>query len=461
MGDTLYGILTHVAMVVGFLLAIVLLAYTIRQKLPPAKTVAWLLGIIFIPYLAVPLYLMLGGRKAKRQARRKTNLAIDLASGTRGDRSPVERLLAAYNMPDATEGNRLEFCDVRTRGYEQLTSLIEQAETSIHMETYIFEPDDVGRDILDRLATRAAQGVSVRLLLDAVGSHHMRKKHLRDLRDAGGQVAYFMPMLTAFWRHRRVDLRNHRKIFIADNSCVVAGGANIACEYLGPNDNPERWTDLSFTLQGPSAAAYAAIFREDWQFATGEELPTPKVPSPLDSHARVQVVPSGPDVPDDALYSALLTAAYNATDRLWIVTPYFVPDESLVQAFSLATRRGVDVRIIVPTKTDQYLPTLARRTYLRQLQEVGARVMLYRPRMLHAKAILVDSDLAVVGSPNMDIRSLLLNYEAALFLYSPTDIEHLAAWIEGLFEDCGGQMPHVGPVRRLIEDTARILSPLL
>lgn len=459
--DTFYGILTHVSMIVGFLLAVILLTYTIRQKLPPAKTLAWLLAIIFIPYVAVPLYLLLGGRKAKRQADRKSKLALQLERSEDAEPGQVERLLEAFNMPGAVSGNRLTFCDVRTEGYDQMVELIDSAETSLHMETYIWEPDAVGRDFFSRLAVRAREGIKVRLLLDALGGHHVRDKHTRELREAGGEVAYFMPMLSAVWRRRRMDLRNHRKIFIADDRRVVAGGANVACEYLGPDKNPDRWVDLSFQLEGPAVAGYSAIFRQDWQFATDSELPAADVPDALDNPARTQVVPSGPDLPDDALYSAILTAAYNAAERLWIVTPYFVPDESLVQAFSLAARRGVDVRIIVPLHSDQFLPTLARRTYLRQLQDIGAKIMLYRPRMLHAKAFLIDSDLAIVGSPNMDMRSLLLNYEAALLVYSQPEIDALATWIENLFDDCGGTLPDAGPVRRLIEDTARILSPLL
>ncbi|MBS3821779.1 MAG: cardiolipin synthase [Planctomycetes bacterium] len=461
MYETLHGIGTHVAMVVGFLLAIILLAYTIRQKLPPATTLAWLLAIIFVPYVAVPLYIILGGRKSKRRARMKTDLSLATSHETAGEPGPVQRLLDAFNMPPAVSGNRLRLCDARTDGYEQLTDCIDRAKRTIHIETYIFEPDDIGRDILNRLARRAGQGVTVRLLLDAIGSHHMHDDHLRDLRNAGGSVGWFMPVLASVWHRRRVDLRNHRKIFVADDRFVVAGGANISADYLGPKEDPRRWVDLSFGLEGPAAGVYAGIFRQDWRFATGEDIPVAAPAEPIGDDTLTQVVPSGPDVPDDALYAALLTAAYEARERLWIVTPYFVPDESLVQAFTLASRRGVDVRLVVPAKPDQYLTTLARRTYLRQLKDVGATVLLYQPRMLHAKAVLVDRDLAVIGSPNMDIRSLLLNYEAACFVYNRQHIDELAEWIEQLFADCTDELPDAGCVRRLIEDTARILSPLL
>ena len=212
----------------------------------------------------------------------------------------------------------------------------------------------------------------------------------------------------------RTNLRNHRKAVIADGSRVWAGGANIAAEYIGPTHDPLRWRDLSFLLEGPATRHYRNIFLSDWQFATRQNpLPSDeadfKAPEII-GHAAVQVVPSGPDVNRDPLYSAMISAVFQARKYIRIVTPYFVPDETLVQALHMAVHRGVKLQILVPGKSNHWLADMARGPYLRDLQAAGGSILLYPYGMLHGKAMLVDDTLAVIGSANFDMRSLFLNY---------------------------------------------------
>jgi cardiolipin synthase len=342
--------------------------------------------------------------------------------------------------------------------------MIEGAKKSIHIATYVFHPDDVGKDILDRLTRRAAEGVQVRLLIDGVGSHSLKKRKLKKLIAAGGKAHHFNPI---FYRplRNRLDLRNHRKIVVIDDTIVMAGGTNIAEEYIGPTPKEGRWADLSFLLEGPEVGVYAEIFRLDWEFVSGEALPAPEAfPEPVNNNgdsAIVQVVPSGPDVPGDALYDAIVSALFEAQHRVWVVTPYFVPDDTLIHAFRLARHRGVDVCLYIPRKSNQRLTNWARGPYLRELKAAGAKVHFFTPGMMHAKVLLVDDALAVIGSANMDIRSLLLNYEVAMFIYSDQDIQATRAWIEELAKHTEEGMKTPGAVRDLIEGLVRMLSPLL
>ncbi len=454
-------VLTHIGLVAGFLLAVLVVAHLLREQRSPSGTMAWLLVIVLLPHIGVPLYLILGGRKMKRIAASKQDLTLP-ADDSRPTATPsrVERLLRPYHIPGATEGNRLTLYHDGEEAYARLVDLIETAHESLHIMTFILRLDEVGRDVLARLARRAREGIQVRLLLDGVGSLHTRGRPVADFVRAGGRIEFFMPVLHRPFRGR-TNLRNHRKIAIADGRRVMAGGANIAHEYIGPKPAPDRWRDLSFMLEGPAVRHYADIFRADWLFAGGDEFAPHEGNLPVVGEAAVQVVPSGPDVEGDTIYAVTLSAAFAARERFWVVTPYFVPDHALVQAFILAAHRGVDVRIIIPRKSNHRLADLASRTYLRDIQAAGGRVHCYMPGMMHGKALLVDDELAMIGSANMDSRSLFLNYEAALFVYSRSDIRAVEQWVDETLARTRVGMRAVSATRELIEGVARLAAPLL
>jgi cardiolipin synthase len=274
-----------------------------------------------------------------------------------------------------------------------------------------------------------------------------------------------MPVFHAPFRGR-ANLRNHRKLVVVDSRVALSGGMNLAWPYIGPSSAQGLWRDLSMIVEGPAVVDLEALFASDWTFATGRDLgngsSTEKRNGSTEMEACVvQVVASGPDVPGDPLYESLLDLTFRARDRIWIVTPYFVPDEMLARALSLAARRGVDVRLIVPARSNHITADLARTSYIRDLHTAGARVLLYTPVMLHAKAVVFDDQLAVIGSANMDMRSLFLNYEVALFVSSPAQVAAVAGWANKLMTDCEPNLPPAGWPRELAENVVRILSPLL
>ncbi len=270
---TITTALAHIGLILGFLLAVVLVSKIVRQdRRSPSATMAWLLIIVLVPWLGVPLYLMLGGRKIRRRAERKQKLDLRKDTTVPTERAElVDRILRNYNMPGATGQNSMKLCCSGEDGYGQLVKLIEGAQKSIHIETFVFGKDATGRDILQRLCQRAREGIEVRLLLDGVGCLHTRGRFLRPLIKAGGMYRHFNPVLHRPFRCR-TNLRDHRKIAIADDAKVMAGGTNIAEEYIGPTPLNGRWYDLSFILQGPAVSLYAHIFRQDWEYASGEVL---------------------------------------------------------------------------------------------------------------------------------------------------------------------------------------------
>jgi len=457
-------ILFHLLPSLGFILALVLLSKILRERRSPTSTLAWLMTIIFIPYLGVPLYLIFGGRKMMRKVETKPILPVyqpKMASDGYGKE--------AYISPSGSQGypptsnNRLKFLPKGEQAFRELLNLIKNAKHSVCIATFILGKDETGKAIVKALAEQASKGVKICLLLDALGSAKMTRRLLLPLQKAGGRVAFFMPMLHLPFRGR-ANLRNHRKMIITDCKTAIIGGMNLASEYMGPEESIDRWQDLSLLIEGSAVDHLIDIFRSDWKFASKEDFPNSRTPDQLPDAIHnnvVQVVASGPDVSGDLLRNAILTAIFRAKQRVWIITPYFVPDELLVETLCIAASRNIDVSVVIPQKSNHRLADLVRESYLGQLQEAGAGVFLYQPRMLHAKAILVDDTVAVVGSANMDMRSLLLNYEIALCIYSPDSIRELEVWMQQLRSDCLIQKKREKSSLGLIEGVGRLFAPLL
>jgi cardiolipin synthase A/B len=459
-------VFSQVFLLIGVLLGVILVLRILLQRNTPQVTIAWLLAILFLPYIGVPLYLFLGGRKVRRATAKKhpldfTCVALSPSDGT----EPIRRLLEAYAIPAPCMNNHLEVLNTGEQAYERLLQLIDQAHTSIHIAIYVFDKDPVAETIRDHLTRKAREGVQIRVLLDGVGSLHTHRRFFSTLLQAQGQVAYFMPLLHRPFRGR-TNLRNHRKIVLIDDVTVWTGGRNIGAEYMGPAAAPHRWRDISFILRGSAVVHYQDVFRADWEFAYGDRLESTWIehasdPSPCPGQGIVQVVPSGPDLPHDALYDAIVSMAFAAQERLWIVSPYFVPDHALSQALAIAARRGIDVRIIVPAESNYTLVDLVRGRYLRDLQRAGAKILLYTPGMMHAKLLLKDQDLAMIGSANMDIRSLFLDYEIAAFFYDANSIRAVESWVEETLPHCRVGVDEVSMLRSLFEAIVQVIAPVV
>ncbi len=456
--------LTHLAAVVGSLLSILAIAQMLRQRRSPSSTAAWLLAIVAAPYIGVPLFLMFGGRKLHLRAEAKEDLDLAAHQAIPLEKADyVDRTLRSYGIPGATAGNRMTLCPTGVEGLRALLQLVDEAQRSIHVETFIFGRDEVGREVLRRLAERAAEGLEVRLLVDGVGSLWTPRNFYAPLIQAGGKLAVFNPAIHIPFI-RRTNLRNHRKIAAADGRRALAGGMNITADDMSLAAKPAAWQDLSFVVEGPAAWHFDQVFRSDWRFAKGEDLPVPRdVPlAGLQPHEAVlQVVPSGPDVANDPLLDTILMSIFSAKERVWIVTPYFVPDDTVEQALLVACHRGVDVSILVPARSNHALADIARGSFLRHIQEAGGTIWQYAPAMLHAKLVIVDHDLAMVGSANIDMRSLLLNFEIMQFVYSQAEIAACEQWALRLVQQSKAGMSAAGVVRELVEGLTRLVEPLL
>jgi cardiolipin synthase len=470
-----YAVAAHLLSLLSFVMALVLVARAAEQRRPTGSLVAWLFAIMLVPYVGVPLYLVFGGRKQQSRAAAKRKLRESPAPAGR-DVGRLGTMLCASGASAPTTGNAIELLTTGETAFVSTVELIESARQSVDVSTLIFADDETGAAIATVLERRSRNGVAVRVLIDGLFKFRSSHRLLSELRTAGVQIAWFMPIWT-FWR-RNANLRLHRKAVIVDGDRAIVGGMNLAREYLGPTPLASRWRDLSVRIVGPAVKEIESIFRSDWEFATGKprgevsEEANRRVAEPLvtaEPPAReavngpaadtVQVVGSGPDVESDRIYDALLSGTFDARSRLWVSTPYFVPDEALLRALVLAVRRGVDVRVLVPRRSNHLTADLAGASYLRALAREGGQVYSYVPRMLHAKVVLIDDELTILGSANMDMRSLFLDYELALVLVSNERVHELERWFQVCFADSVGLAP-VGRARTLLESLARLLAPL-
>ncbi len=452
---------SNVLIIIGFLLAVLAITHMLTQRRTPQGMIAWLLFIVSFPWLGVPLYLMFGGRRMAALARSKADVRLSSVVAIPGEAGEIDRLLQSYGIPPATRGNRLTLNRDGVQGHRALMDLIDGATENLAYATYFLATDTVGDAVVDRLSRRAADGIDVRLLLDGVGCLHVGRDFLAPLLEAGGRIAYFMPVLRRPFRGR-TNLRNHRKITIADGQRVWAGGANTAIEYIGPKPTPGRWRDLTFVLEGPAVQSYAEIFELDWAFACGiAPAVVQPVASPPDAEQTVQVVPSGPDIPGDPLYGSLIASLHMARKRIWLVTPYFVPPDAFTQALCLAARRDVDVRVVVPTVSNHPIADWARGPRLRDIQDAGGTILQFPKAMLHAKAALVDDSSAWVGSANLDDRSLFLNYEVMLVVIGDPGFSEMETWITDLMAESTHGVAAVGKTREIVEGVALMAAPLL
>jgi cardiolipin synthase len=378
----------------------------------------------------------------------------------------MARLASRFGAFPATPGNQVDLYDAGPPAIDAMLEAIAAARHHIHLEVFIFQPDNVGRRVLDLLAQKARAGVEVRLLYDAMGSHRLHRRMQRALRAAGGKCSVFLP-INPLRRRIQINMRNHRKLLIVDGQIGFTGGLNIGDEYLGQVHRFGYWRDTHLRLQGPAVAGLQRVFIEDWDFAAGEELkgaayyPKPAAGGP---HV-VQVIHSGPDQEVRSIRDVYFAAVLRARRRLWIATPYFVPDAGLRDALALAAYSGVDVRLLGQYHPDKWIPLFASRYYWDEALQAGVKVYQYTKGMMHAKVILVDGEWASVGSANFDNRSVYLNFEANCLLYSPdliASLEH--TYLEDLRHairlkpQAYADRPLAG---RIVENTCRLLSPVL
>lgn len=383
----------------------------------------------------------------------------------------MERILVKGGAPAASKGNHIELLPNGELAYAKIMELLERAEHNIDITAFILGHDTVGKSIVDILTKKAREGVKVRVVLDALGCWRTKGRFVNPLRKAGGRVGIFMPMLPLS-RKWSAHLRNHRKMIITDHDTALIGGMNFASQYMGNSPDKKRWQDFDVLIKGPLVSACCKIFLADWHFSTGGEYKscswdTDYHPSiKLDHNDTAQIAASGPDVRHDALSDAILTAILGAKKRVWIITPYFIPDEPLLKSLALLASWGRDIRLIIPAHSNHILADLARGPYIRTLLANEGKIYFFDKGMLHSKIIIIDDSTAIAGSANMDIRSLYLNYEIVLFIYSSSQVFNIEKIIQSDI------LPHTHimqeredsfkrDIKEWIEDISRLLSPFL
>jgi cardiolipin synthase A/B len=483
-----------------FLHGVTLSIFVILERRQPAATLAWIVTLLFVPFLGSLLYYLFGRLRFDRRRRLRSralaqlemeldqleeervepfsetldnwmaNLFIDeptVEPENEADRALIG-LALRVGATQVFQGNGEEVLCNAQQAYPAIEEAIQLAQHHIHLEYYIFRPDNSGRWLRDLLVERARHGVEVRLLYDGIGSHEIDEEFLRPLVEAGGKASSFSPLRFPFrLRRSKINFRNHRKIIVIDGRIGFTGGLNIGDEYQGHDPHLGFWRDTHLKIEGPAVRGLQQIFAEDWCYGT-RELLIDRIYYPLLEGAGsdlVQIIPSGPDQNWEPIRRIYFFAIVNARNRVWITTPYFVPDEAILTALTTAALRGVDVRLLLPNRSDLSLVTYAGRSYYRDLLRAGVRIYEYQKGLLHAKTLVVDGTSGTIGSANMDIRSFSLNFEVNAFVYGPRFAEALEDLFLADLQDAHeiDLLSHFRRpfLQRFGESAARILSPLL
>jgi cardiolipin synthase len=403
-------------------------------------TIAWIVCLIAFPWLAVPLYWFAGKSRFSGYVRARRGLDAKL----RQLADDLHRRLRHYAIrPDDafgraaeilgglpfTRGNELTLLIDGEETFDAIFRAIASAERYLLINFYIVKNDRLGRRFQQALIDRAKAGVRVLFLYDEIGSNKLSRAYLREL-DAAGIVHHSFGANRHWWSRLQINFRNHRKIVVVDGKEAFLGGINVGDEYLGRDKEFGAWRDTHLKLKGPSVQAVQLVFLEDWNWAANEvpELDWSGQAETADQIAAI--IPTGPADPLDSWQLVVAEAANTARDRLWIASPYFVPDDGVLTALQAAAIRGVDVRILIPQKADHLLVWLSAFTYYEQTIPIGVKLFRYQRGFLHQKVMLVDDRLACVGTANLDNRSFRLNFEISALATDPAFVDEVARMLE-------------------------------
>ena len=454
--------------------------WILLQRRAPVATLSWLLSMAVIPVLGIGVYYFLGPRRLKRQrlrrlrSRRKSRARSSIARLREKVPAAPERLqqvvrlvTSSTHFPVSTAED-VELLVGGAATFDSIMESVRNAQHSIHLEYYIYEPDQTGFALLNLLTEKAKEGLQVRLLVDALGSKKLGRKHYAPFEAAGGEFALFHP--TKLGRRVRpvINFRTHRKIVVIDGRIGYTGGVNVTDEE-DKRILPHAYHDVHVRVTGPVVNWLQTVFLEDWAYALDYNRKTEPsdfdqlLPDLPEGNQVAQVMASGPDSDMEAIHRVHVSAIHAASKRLWLTTPYFVPTEPTMFALTNAALRGVDVCLLVPEKSDSMLVTAAARSYFDELISCGVKVFEYHASMLHSKTMLVDDFMGIIGTANFDNRSFRLNYEVCVVAYG----EDFNAKLAAQFQEDLKQSRRVGYARpqpfwqRLFDSAARLCSPLL
>ncbi|MCJ7819587.1 MAG: cardiolipin synthase [Bacteroidales bacterium] len=451
----------------------------------PLKTHSWLLVIILVPVAGIILYVFFGQNYRKQKIYSRKSLAdnemlsesaatqmstlstvIASESSDIQSKSHLMRLLLKNNRSVLTLDNTVKLLKNGNEAFPAMKEAIAGAKNYIHIEFYRIEPDVLGTEFMDLLKQKSSEGVKIRVIYDDVGSWNIGKSYLNDVRASGISIYPFMPVRFPSFSSK-INYRNHRKILVIDGTTGFVGGLNIADKYLHGLPDLGHWKDTHLELRGESVEALDSVFLSDWNFVSGNPVSGVESfinPPKTGNRCLVQVASSGPDTDWATIMQVYFSAIATAKTSIYLTSPYFSPDESLLTALKTAALSGVDVRMIFPKKSDSIIANWNTRSYISELIEAGVRIYLYTDGFIHSKYLLVDSVFASVGSPNVDIRSFDLDFEVTALIYDWKFASELSTLF---FEDLKGckeiktnDWEQRSRTDRSRESLARIFGPL-
>jgi cardiolipin synthase len=451
----------------------------------PSKAVAWLFILFCFPLIGFVLYYFMAQDYKKRKFMRQRGSRLfrgfkdqiweqarviesleQMENPAFHDQERLFNLLSRLSESPITGCNETRVLTNGEEAFPDMLQAMESARHHIHIEFYIFRNDEIGVRFQQVLMHKAREGVKVRFVVDGLGSYHLPRSFVRECREAGVEFHFFLPPLIATL-DRRVNYRNHRKIVVVDGVVGYVGGINVGNDYLGLYPKFGFWRDTHMRIEGDGVYFLQNTFLGDWKLASGERIIDKSLfpPHHCQGNEQVQVLASGPDQDWDAIQEMCFGALTVAKRRVWLTTPYFIPDPSIYEALKTAAVSGVDVRIIIPYKSDSTLVHLASLSYVEELLEAGVRFYQYRKGFIHAKVMIVDELLASVGTANLDMRSFFYNFELTAVLFSKAAISRLVRDFE---EDLRNSSPidneefsNRPRIHKAAEMLTRMLSPLL
>lgn len=469
----MFGVVVSTLAIVAMWLAALFAALSAARNARTAQgAIAWVVFLLSAPMIALPSYLIFGGFRFKGYHRPRVDLLSQVDLGFAPEKKCAASDLVLNLAPfetvaglPVTQGNSCHLLINGERTFDAIMKAIDQATAYILVQFYILRDDRVGQRLQRHLIAAAERGIPVWLMIDAIGSHGLPASYLAKLEKAG--VNLVDPASSTGPKRRfHLNFRNHRKTVVVDGRIGFTGGLNIGDEYLGRDPDWGPWRDTHLQLQGPAVQQLQLSFVEDWQWQTIESIWELMnwAPEPLTENKSVLIAATGP--PDQMadgsmLYFSVISACSN---RLWITSPYFVPNQEIAAALSHAALRGVDVRILLPAGIDHYLPWLAAFSFLDDLRQAGVRFFRYQPGFMHQKLVLADDNLVGIGTMNLDNRSFRLNFETMALIFD----QGMARDVQDMLEKDFEQSQEVTTLMqdrswkiRLLSPMARLLAPVL
>ena len=472
-----------VLFLVNFIIALTII---FLERKNPSATLAWIMILFLVPVVGILFYFLFSQNIARKKIFKMSqseeafiNTSLNeqikaIRNGQFAFSNPESKkwqdmilLHQTYSEAFLTQDNKVTVLTDGRHKFDSLIKDLQEAKHSINIMYFIIKNDAMGRMLIDTLTQKAREGVEVRLLIDAMGSRQISDKTLEEFKKAGGRYAFFFPPMYKYL-NLKLNYRNHRKLVVIDGVIGYLGGFNVGNEYVGKKKKFGNWRDTHLRLLGSCVQDMNARFFLDWRFASKEPVDISRVyfEEPFQAGTTgIQIVSFGPDSQKEEIKHGYLKMISSAKKNIYIQTPYFVPDDSILEALKMAAFSGVDVRIMIPCMPDHMFVYWATYSYVGILLDAGARIFIYDDGFLHAKTICVDGEVASIGSANFDIRSFRLNFETNAFIYDASEVYKLEAIFETDMTKCREltkQLYRNRPMSvKFKESISRLLSDLL